>query len=332
MEPMADIANTLNFPLGKRSSSRAAGPETWGIPERQPVQVANATTSATVIDSVTNVEGQRTEPQPTLLPQSVQTATKMEPGMCLSCAGAGWLRKDVPFGDPQFGKLYPCVCRLQTAKQRDMDELYRRSNLAQFQTKVFGTFDPEREHGVEEAYQAATDYATYPSGWLLLLGGCGTGKTHLAAAIANYLVQGFEMQVYFAVAPDLLHFLRLGFGADSDASYDQRFEQIRTVDVLIIDDLGAEQGTAWAIEQLYQILNYRYNGRLPTVITSNCDIDRLDPRIRSRMCDPDLCRHVFVSATDYRMRRMEKPVASQRGGMRPPSAPGNASYERGKRG
>ena len=49
------------------------------------------------------------------------------------------------------------------------------------------------------------------------------------------------------------------------------------------------------------------------VITSNSDLDSLDPRIRSRLCDPDLCRHVFISCEDYRMRRMDPRFAGGQG-------------------
>jgi DNA replication protein DnaC len=230
--------------------------------------------------------------------------TGQEQEVCPKCKGAGWLRMEVPVGHPMFGKTYPCECRTQAAEQRNLEDLYRLSNLDAFQTKVFLTFDPEVQ-GVAEAYDAATDFATNPEGWLVLLGGYGCGKTHLAAAIANYVVQGHGSEVYFAVAPDLLHNLRAAYAPGSEVSYDERFEQIRSVYLLIIDDLGAEQTTPWAAEKLYQIFNYRYNLRLPTVITSNCDLDSIDPRIASRLCDPDLCRHVFMTAADFRMRRTD---------------------------
>ena len=207
-------------------------------------------------------------------------------------------------GDPRFGKLYPCVCRTNATEQSNLDDLYTLSNLDAFAHKVFLNFDPEVQ-GSGEGYDAATEFAAQPEGWLLLLGGFGTGKTHLAAAIANHVVQDHRMQVYFAVAPDLLHHLRAAYAPTSDTSYDERFEQIRSVYLLVIDDLGAEQSTPWAVEKLYQIFNYRYNNRLPTVITSNSDLDSLDPRIRSRVCDPDLCRHVLMLGTDYRMRKMD---------------------------
>ncbi len=196
------------------------------------------------------------------------------------------------------------MCRTQATEQRNLEDLYRLSNLDAFQEKVFANFDPEVS-GAWDAYHAAADFATHPEGWLLLQGGFGTGKTHLAASIANYVVQDHQMQVYFAVAPDLLHYLRSAYAPGSDTTYDERFEQIRSVYLLVIDDLGAEQSTPWAVEKLYQIFNYRYNNRLPTVVTSNCDLDRLDPRICSRLCDPDLCNQVLLTSSDYRMRHIE---------------------------
>lgn len=224
--------------------------------------------------------------------------------VCPHCKGAGWLRMELLVGDPRFGKLYPCVCRTQMTEERNLEDLYHLSNLDAFGTKVFGNFDPE-VHGTEEAFRVARDYATHPEGWLLMLGAFGTGKTHLAAAIANHVVQDHHMQVYFAVAPDLLHHLRAAYAPASTITYDERFEQIRSVYLLVIDDLGAEQSTPWAAEKLYQIFNYRYNNRLPTVITSNSDLDTLDPRIRSRLCDPDLCCHVFMNGDDYRTRHLD---------------------------
>lgn len=240
-----------------------------------------------------------------------------EDDVCPQCKGAGWLRVPAAVGDPRFGKLYPCVCRTHATEERNLEDLYKLSNLDAFQVKVFPNFDPEVS-GASEAYYAAADFATNPEGWLVLLGGFGTGKTHLAASIANYVVQDHRMQVYFAVAPDLLHHLRATYAPGSEVTYDERFEQIRSVYLLVLDDLGAEQSTPWAVEKLYQIFNYRYNLRLPTVITSNCDLDSLDPRISSRLCDPDLCRHVWLACGDYRMRKMDPQFARNRAaGARP---------------
>ena len=110
------------------------------------------------------------------------------------------------------------------------------------------------------------------------------------------------LHTYFAIAPDLLDHLRAAYAPSERSSYDDRFEAVRTVPLLIVDDLGTENTTPWAREKLYQIFNHRYNYRLPTVVTTNVDLDSLDPRIASRICDQQLCGHVFIDAGDYRQR------------------------------
>jgi DNA replication protein DnaC len=99
---------------------------------------------------------------------------------------------------------------------------------------------------------------------------------------------------------DLLDYLRSAYAPTSDIGLDERMEAIREAPLLILDDLGAHQSTPWAQEKLFQIINYRYNGRLPTVVTSNQLIEDMDPRITSRLADPDLSQVYEIMAPDYR--------------------------------
>jgi DNA replication protein DnaC len=104
--------------------------------------------------------------------------------------------------------------------------------------------------------------------------------------------------------PDLLDHLRATFRPDSEASYDEQLEQVRSVALLVLDDLGTESPTPWAREKLYQLVNHRYNERLPTVFTNNVRPEQLDPRIVSRMHDATLGEPMVVMrAGDYRRRR-----------------------------
>ena len=97
--------------------------------------------------------------------------------------------------------------------------------------------------------------------------------------------------VFFSIVPDLLDHLRAAFAPTSELTYDALFERVRESGLLVLDDLGAENGTAWATEKLFQLINYRYNYRMPTVITTNARLmSHMDERIRSRLSDLGLVR------------------------------------------
>ena len=84
------------------------------------------------------------------------------------------------------------------------------------------------------------------------------------------------------------------------SSYDHLFEQVRNARLLILDDLGTQSATPWAKEKLFQILNYRYEARLPTVITTSSSLDEIDARIRSRMLDVQRCSIYAILAPSFR--------------------------------
>lgn len=220
--------------------------------------------------------------------------------VCPRCKGAGYFVLDVPVDDPQFGVLMTCVCKQAEKDRRAAEEVRRLSNLDILAAKTFENFDATIV-GVQEAYEAARTYVNgYPVPWLVLFGNYGCGKTHLAAAIANVALNR-DTRVLFANVPDLLDHLRSTFGPHSEVGYDSRFETIREIPLLILDDLGTENTTPWASEKLYQIINHRYNRRLPTVITSNREPLNIEPRIFSRMFDHKLSQAVFIKAEDYRL-------------------------------
>jgi len=226
------------------------------------------------------------------------------PPACPICKGAGYYTLDVQVGDPNFGVLMTCRCKQAVKDQRAAAELFRLSNLGMLAAKTFATFDALRP-GVERAVARAREYARRPQGWLTLLGGYGCGKTHLAAAVANTALARGE-RVYFAVVPDLLDQLRATFAADSDAAYDDRFGLMRDAALLVLDDLGTESVTAWAKEKLYQLVNYRYNAQLPTVVTTNRALDQIDGRIVSRLADGAFCDEIIaIKAADYRTRKLK---------------------------
>ena len=172
--------------------------------------------------------------------------------------------------------------------------------------KTFETFDARGMNADEKgreslqmALREARQFAETPKDWLVFLGVHGCGKTHLAAAIANYQLRAGRA-VFFAVVPDLLDHLRSTFSPESKVTYDELFEKVKTSPLLILDDLGTESSTPWAQEKLYQILNYRYNSRLATVITVAGFLEGIEGRLASRLQDPKLSNVIPISAPDYR--------------------------------
>jgi DNA replication protein DnaC len=233
-------------------------------------------------------------------PQPSQLVT--EP-VCAICHGAGWVKEAVPFGHPNFGVLFPCQCKQAEWARQKAAEVAQLSNLDGVRDKTFATFNP-LVPGLREVVPRIRSYALRPDGWLTLLGPYGVGKTHLAAAIAHEALAR-EEHILFVVVPDLLDHLRATFGPQSIVSYDERFELVRTVSLLILDDLGTESATPWAREKLYQLINHRYNYRLATVVTTNLKPEAIEPRIYSRLCDPICGMVVTIAAQDYRRRQRQ---------------------------
>ncbi|MGE3797261.1 MAG: ATP-binding protein, partial [Thermomicrobiales bacterium] len=206
---------------------------------------------------------------------------------------------------PNFGRLFPCECLVREREEKIVGELFDLSQLHSLSEMTFDSFN-SNVPGVQEAFNAAIAYARNPVGWIFFHGSFGVGKTHLAVAIANEVLQHNAMGVYFRVVPDLLDQLRATFDPEHGVAYDERFQQIRNAHLLILDDLGTEQTTPWAREKLYQLFNHRYNEQLPTVITSNQDYKHIDQRILSRMLDTRLSQRVFIEAEDYRLMPLPK--------------------------
>lgn len=221
---------------------------------------------------------------------------------CMQCRGLGYVGYDVAFGHPKFGQLDTCDCFKARRAARAQAQYFATSNLAGQQDKTFATFTASLP-GVGTALETARVFAAAPARWLLLTGAYGCGKTHLALAIANQVIsQG--VQVLYQTAPDFLRSLRATFDRENPAKFDQVFGFAQNVELLVLDDLGAERMTDWAAEQFFGLLDHRYLRDLPTVVVSNlslAQIGELSARLGSRLADTSKVLHVAMKgAGDYR--------------------------------
>ncbi len=225
---------------------------------------------------------------------------------CPYCHGLGYLRRDLPITHPDFGRLQICSCRSAQVSRQIHERLFSISNLENLQHLTFENFQPRGRIGLgpwqsdslETAFNQSQLFAQRVEGWLLLQGGFGCGKTHLAAAIANFTVE-MGVPTLFITVPDLLDALRFAYD-DPESTFEQRFEEIRQAPLLVLDDFGTQNATAWAQEKLFQIINYRYINLLPLVVTTNLLLEQIEGRIRSRLEDPELVTRVFIQAPDFR--------------------------------
>ncbi|WP_048893975.1 ATP-binding protein [Dehalococcoides mccartyi] len=225
-----------------------------------------------------------------------------EANTCPLCKGAKFVYPVSAEGVTDFSRVIPCQCTQSESGADREKRLLTYSCLGGLQKYTFEklnslgkTDDPHSQNTFKQAYEAAMDYAFNPSGWLVFSGPSGTGKTHLAAAIANKRLS-MGQPVLYKRASELIDDLKKSFEPDSESGYSQSFDILKNAPLLIIDDLTVQSGSDWSKEKLDQLLTYRFSQELPTIITLSTTITELDPRIQSRLLDKSLSRVYPVAA------------------------------------
>jgi DNA replication protein DnaC len=177
-----------------------------------------------------------------------------------------------------------------------------------FLRRTFATFeitsDNKRPHKAAKNY-VDTFSSMLPSrenlepgrNGLFITGPKGTGKTHLAAAIANQLMQQGTAVICMTMI-DLLERIKRTYerSKDSESTVLNLYKQ---VPLLIIDDIGKEPATEWGISKIYAIINGRYEGYMPTIVTTNYDDQQLVKRLTPANGDD-----ITAEATIDRLREM----------------------------
>lgn len=216
--------------------------------------------------------------------------------VCPVCHGTGYVHPRLPDGKTDYSRVVVCVCTKTDIEKERQQRLQKYSNLGSLTQLTFSNLIAEGRSGETEnrrkfssACNASKQFAASPSGWLVLIGPAGSGKTHLAAAIVNERLNNGS-SAFFITTPDLLDHLRSAFNPSSEMTYDELFEQVRSAPLLVLDDFGAQQGTAWAKEKLDQLLNHRFNNSLPTVIATATPLEEMDESIKIRFSDSNLSR------------------------------------------
>ena len=103
----------------------------------------------------------------------------------------------------------------------------------------------------------------------------------------------------------MLDQLRGTFSEDSPIAHADMIQRIKTSQLLVLDDMGSERHTPFVEDKLFQIVNYRYEERLPTIVTTSAlpaELDNMRPRIASRLLDSMVVTMMVIEGPDYRRR------------------------------
>jgi DNA replication protein DnaC len=206
--------------------------------------------------------------------------------------------------DAESNTAFDCRCRPQRvarAKARSLSAVIpRRYRDVAFDRPPITDMEPRRVIEEVRSFANRVDDHLDAGRGLWFMGPPGTGKTTLAMAVSKAALRTGRTVAIYSL-PQLLREIRRTFDHGSHVNL---FEQLVSVDLLHIDDVGAEQTTPWVLEELYSIVNGRYEDQRSVVITTNI-IDRdelctqITPRTVSRLTE--MCDELPLLGHDHRM-------------------------------
>ncbi len=244
-------------------------------------------------------------------PDDIDQLVEDEGDVCSKCGGYGFVVND-------DSTAVPCECRsgyllTQRLEAARIPPKFASKSVANFKARdkarkeLLNLAAEFREHFGKEKNQHQG---------ILMVGTTGSGKTHLAIAILREIIAMGYTGLYYNV-PELLNDLRKTYSRDSDELEDDIMREACAVDVLVMDDLGAERTSGWVRDRLYLIINRRYERLKPTIVTTNFGTDDLKAQVGERIVSRlrEMCPTVFAfPAEDFRLQFLDEQAKRQRKG------------------
>ncbi len=238
----------------------------------------------------------------------------MENNVCQKCQGTGWILEES--GSGTVAKR--CTCFVDRKSQIIFDQANIPLRYKNCTFENFEVHNNSHKDALKVSKKFFEDYPVLKCG-LLFQGPCGVGKTHLAVAIINELIEKKRIECYFYDFRALIRDIQKSFDRESPLKESDLLGPVFQKDVLVLDELGAKRTSDWVDETIFYIINKRYNNKKLTIFTSNyIDSDeeeednkvgrfkdseeslltRIGVRLRSRIYE--MCKIVNMWGKDYR--------------------------------
>lgn len=211
---------------------------------------------------------------------------------CPLCDGTGWTFR-IENG-MEFRKS--CECRnreIEKSKLRfaDIPEHFKDMKLENFSASVY-TSESSRAlirgicKTIKEYIDNFQEFHEQGVGLYMFSNTRGSGKTRMAASIANKLLEK-KYRVKFAISTTIINEIKNTWNKENEYTESKLLNDLSTVDILIIDDFGTEKISEWVNEKFYHIINERYIGKKVTIFTSNDSLEEssYNSRITNRIME-----------------------------------------------
>ena len=189
-------------------------------------------------------------------------------------------------------------------KESGIRGIMRQMTFSSFEAKYRGV-------AYNTAKKYAQDFESDITYGFTFYGRAGSGKTHLAVAIARYIIVEKQIPVRFVRIVDLLLSIRKTFDENESHNTENESDLLRKytlTPLLILDDIGSEKTTDWVRQILYQIIDERWIEQRPIIVTSNLTLEELEAKLGERITSriAGMTQIIQMRSHDYRIKNNNK--------------------------